>query len=476
MNILTELFKSYAGACPERMEPLSGSGSNRRYFRIFGGGRSALGVIGTCAEENRAFIGMSRHFLEKGIAVPEVYAVSGDGMSYLQEDLGDGQLYSLVSGGRGKGCYSEEEKKLLLETVERLPDIQYLGAEGMDWSLCWPEKEFSRRTVLFDLNYFKYCFLKPSGLEFNEFALQDDFEAMADDLVQCGGDKFMYRDFQARNVMFKDGKPYFIDFQGGRKGPVWYDLASFVWQARARYPEELKRELVDAYISSMKKYEGHPDEELFRSRLSMFVLFRTLQVLGAYGFRGKIEKKPHFMESIPFAVENLRSLLGTSSGRYPYLYKVLRALTELPEYSPQTSAEEEGLVVRVNSFSFKKGIPADGSGNGGGYVFDCRALNNPGRYERYRKMNGTDAEVIAFLEEDGGVFPFMENVYALVDEHVGRFLERKFTSLQVNFGCTGGQHRSVYCAGMLAEHLAARKDVTVRLVHRELGLEKIYRP
>lgn len=500
MKTLGELYMELTGTGPEKTAAMGGSsGSARRYYRLSGPGGTAIGVIGTVREENAAFVGMSRHFRKKGINVPEVYAVSPDGMAYLQEDLGGDSLYDLVAGGRKDGRYTPAERALLVKTVSKLPDLQFMGADGMDWSLCYPESEFSRRAVMFDLAYFKYCFLKPSGVEFNEFRIQDDFDSLADELLSCGGDKFMYRDFQARNVMIRDGEPWFIDFQGGRKGPVHYDLASFVWQARARYPEELRRELVEAYAGSLRRYVPDTDMALFRERLRLFVLFRTLQVLGAYGFRGLFQRKTHFVESIPFALENLRELLKEDSGHRPYLSGILAKLASLPAYALPRSDGAAGrpesrcadghkdpsgakdaaenrhpLTVTVMSFSYKKGIPADPSGNGGGYVFDCRSINNPGRYEYYRQFNGTDPEVIKFLEDDGGVFDFLEKAYAMVDRHAEVYAGRGFSSLQVCFGCTGGQHRSVYCAQHLAERLAGRPGISVKLIHREMGTEKTF--
>ena len=281
---------------------------------------------------------------------------------------------------------------------------------------------------------------------------------------------FMYRDFQARNIMVKDGEPYFIDFQGGRKGPIFYDVASFVWQARSRYPESLRKELVRTYLQSLKSYMDISEED-FNSRLRLFVLFRTLQVLGAYGFRGYFEKKPHFLGSVPYAMSNLRKLLREPFTEYPYLNEVLDKLTRLPQLNEMP--QDKRLEVKVFSFAYKKGIPADNSGNGGGYVFDCRAVNNPGKYEHYRQFTGLDPEVIKFLEDDGEITDFLAHVYSLVDFHVKTFIERKFTHLQVSFGCTGGQHRSVYCAEHLAKHLSDKFDIKVTLCHRELGIERI---
>jgi hypothetical protein len=281
----------------------------------------------------------------------------------------------------------------------------------------------------------------------------------------------MYRDFQSRNVMIKDGQPYFIDFQGGRRGPLHYDVASFLWQARANFSDELRAELLEDYIGALKELrEINADE--FRKQLKHFVLFRTLQVLGAYGFRGSFEKKPHFLQSIPFALKNLRQLLHEDMSAYPYLAEILRQLCDLEQF--QDRAPSQHLVVKVYSFSYKKGIPYDDSGNGGGFVFDCRALHNPGRYAQYAKLTGLDQPVIDFLEEDGEVQPFLEQAYQLVDASVQRYKERGFTSLMVSFGCTGGQHRSVYTAQKMAEHIHQKFDVEVQLIHREQNIKTTF--
>ncbi len=470
MEKLKDLFESYTGQRATEVEELTSSGSNRRYFRLKGGNISIIGVVGTNKDENNAFIKLSRHFVEKGIRVPKVLAVSDDQMRYVQEDLGDDQLYKLVSHGRESGEYSSYESHLLCQAMEALPKIQFKGAEGLDWSVCYPEPAFSERMIMFDLNYFKYCFLKATGLEFNEVKLQEDFERLRDDLMSDMGETFMCRDFQSRNVMVKDGEPYFIDFQGGRKGPIYYDVASFVWQARARYPETLRKEMVQTYLKSLKGYMP-VDEDVFHERLRLFILFRSLQVLGAYGFRGYFEKKPHFLASVPFALSNLRKLLQKPFESYPYLNSILSKLTTMSQFN--NIAEDKRLEVRIFSFSYKKGIPADTTGNGGGYVFDCRAVNNPGKYEYYRQFTGLDQEVVKFLEDDGEVTKFLESVFPLVDAHVKRFMERKFTHLQVCFGCTGGQHRSVYCAERLASHLSERFDIKITVSHRELDIEKI---
>ncbi|MDO5443196.1 MAG: RNase adapter RapZ [Bacteroidia bacterium] len=469
-NPIEELFFSYTGVRPADCVRLSPSGSRRSYFRLSGPEGSVIGVQGTDKDENHAFITIASHLKGKGIAVPEVLAVSADGMCYLQNDLGDTLLYDVLAGSRSRGEYGEEDSKLLCRVMSMLPKIQFRGAEGLDFNVCYPTSSLNARMVDFDLNYFKYCFLKPSSVEFNEERLQDDFDALKHDIMAEPMDVFMYRDFQARNVMMKDGEPWFIDFQGGRRGPVYYDVASFVWQAKAAYPEPLKRRMVDAYIDALSEYRP-VDRDEFMSKLRIFVLFRTLQVLGAYGFRGRIEKRAHFLESIPYALANLRELLREPFVQYPYLSEVLSKLSEEGP-APARAADDGRLEVHIYSFSFKKGIPEDFSGNGGGYVFDCRSVHNPGKYERFRRSTGLDADVQEFLETDGEIFPFLESAFSLVDAHVSRFVERGFSHMQVSFGCTGGQHRSAYSAQKLAEHLAGRPGVKVHLTHRELKIDK----
>lgn len=325
---------------------------------------------------------------------------------------------------------------------------------------------------MWDLNYFKYCFLKPSGITFDESALEDDFRRLSADLTDGDAVAFMYRDFQSRNVMVHDGQPWFIDFQGGRRGPYLYDVASFLWQARAGFSDELRSELVGEYVDSLSRYIT-VDETQLRQRLELFVLFRTLQVLGAYGFRGYFERKRHFIDSIPPAIANLRPLIAKFGDRYDSLCDALRRLTELPAYN---QSDKPGLTVRVYSFSYKKGIPEDPSGNGGGFVFDCRAIHNPGRYDRYKQLSGLDRPVIEFLEHDGEILAFLDHCYALVDASVQRYLSRGFTDLSVSFGCTGGQHRSVYSAQHMAEHLSEKFGVRVELEHREQRIKRTFEP
>lgn len=453
------------------MVPLTGSASNRRYFRLSSEAGTCIAAVGTDRQENDAFVTLSHHFRSKGIDVPEVYRVSDDGMSYIQEDLGDDVLFDRLQKARKTGVGMDDVDRLLCETMAMLPKIQFEGAEGLDFSICYPQPSFDRRMIMFDLNYFKYCFLKSSGLEFNEVRLQDDFERLADDLLKDDMDTFMYRDFNARNVMLHDGHPYFIDFQGGRRGPVYYDVASFVWQARASYSDAQKERMLEAYLDGLSAYMP-VDREEFSKRLRLFVLFRLLQVLGAYGFRGWTEHKVNFVTSIPQAIGSLKSLLAEGFDDYPYLSETLSGMVSLPRFD-SVSAEDGRLEVKVYSFSFKKGIPYDPSGNGGGYVFDCRSIHNPGRYEPYKKLTGRDEAVIRFLEDDGEIIRYLDHVYGVVDPHVETYINRGFTNLMVCFGCTGGQHRSVYCAEHLAVHLASRyPQARIHLIHREQKIDE----
>ena len=471
-ELLAQLYQSYTGEAPTSIEPLPGAGSNRKYFRLKGK-ESLIGVYGTSTEESRAFIYMARHFSQKGLPVPRILAEAADQSAYLQDDLGDISLFQFIKQGRESGNFSDEETNILKQTIRLLPQIQFEGSKDMDFSYCYPLATFNHRSVLWDLNYFKYCFLKATGLEFQENLLEDDFERMADTLLQIEPQVFMYRDFQSRNIMIREEKPYFIDFQGGRKGPFYYDVASFLWQAKANYPDSLRQELLDEYLDALRPYHAI-DKEQFLTALRHFVLFRTLQVLGAYGFRGYFEKKAHFIQSVPYAIENLRQLLETDFPEYPYLCLMLRKLTELPQFASIRNRRK--LTVRVMSFSYKKGILEDPSGNGGGYVFDCRAVHNPGKYEQYKQLTGRDKPVIDFLEQDGEILQFLEHVDALADAHVQRFLERGFTNLSICFGCTGGQHRSVYSAEHVAHHLNEKFGVRIRLIHREQHIEQILEP
>lgn len=482
MQQLIDLYQQTFGTLPARVEPLTQAGSGRQYARLSdaAGAKSVVGCRGTSVRENDAFVYLADHLAAAGLPVPQVLAQSADRLCYLQTDLGRESLFDRLRPSReAGGQYAEAEVQLLEAAVGLLPRFQLVGYEGLDASKLLPPTAFTPRTALYDLNYFKYCFLRTTPTDYDEDALQDDLERFAADLTASVEPRLMYRDFQARNVMLREGQtPYLIDFQGARLGPPAYDLAAFLMQASARYSPALRQHLLRVYINRYKEI-APLDEARFTAQLRHMMLFRTLQVLGAYGLRGRFERKHHFLQSIPPALQNVRALLEVGACEaYPALAATLRAMLQCEEpqplpHTPQP-AEASPLVVRVFSFSYKRGIPADESGNGGGYVFDCRAPHNPGRYDEYKQLTGLDQPVIDFLERDGEIQPFLDNVYRLADFHVARYMERGFTNLMFSFGCTGGQHRSVYSAQHLAEHLHKRFGIEVRLQHREQGIARVF--
>lgn len=486
MNNLLSLYKQWCGRAPQKVETLAKAGSNRRYVRLFAGdGSSVIGVAGPSVEENHCFVYLASHFAAKEIPVPRIFAFSDDETCYIQQDLGKASLYEALSVCRKNGFkYGGKAREMLARTIRLLAHVQVEGAEGLDFEQCLSPVRFDKTAAMFDLNYFKYSFLKTTDLPFDELRLEADLQQLAAGLAGNADEEhfFLYRDFQARNVMLLDGgKPFFIDFQGGMQGPLQYDVASFLWQASARYPQTLREELINEYVCELRSLLPSFNEEKFRERLHLFVLFRILQVLGAYGLRGYVERKKYFLDSIPLALQNLRrQLIDGVAGCYPYLEQTLHRMADLPRFNPQplphgmasvSPYDGKGrLIVRIFSFSYKKGIPGDTTGNGGGYVFDCRSTHNPGRYERYKKLTGLDAPVIKFLEDDGEILTFLDSVYKLADTHVTRYMERGFTSLMFAFGCTGGQHRSVYSAQHLAMHLHEKFGIEVRVCHREQGI------
>ncbi len=499
MDKLNNLYLRIFNKEAKSIVPLNGAGSNRRYFRIVPQSeneKSIIGVIGTSVDENMAFYNLHLEFANRNIAVPRVYAIDEDGIRYLQQDLGDCSLYDLISRGRNNGAYDEKEKQLIKLVIAQLPRIQFEMDSDVVYEKCYPLKTMDRTSIMFDLNYFKYCYLKISGVEFNELKLQEDFEKLADYLLSVHEYGFQYRDFQARNIMIFNEIPFYIDFQGGRRGPIYYDLASFLWQASSNFSEDLRNEMINIYLNNLEQYKTDISIHQFKQNLSIFVLFRILQVLGAYGFRGLWEKKEHFIKSIPMALKNLNSIIANdASDDFNYLRQVCMKLIDINNKSDMNASnhysnarqlvmndasyfENSGkpLVVRVFSFSYKKGIPEDTSGNGGGYVFDCRSTHNPGRYQQYKQINGLESPVVNFLEEDGEILTFLDSVYKIVDFHVKRFIERGFTDIMLSFGCTGGQHRSVYSAQHVAEHIHKKFGVEVRIIHREQNISMTLAP
>lgn len=481
---LGKLYQKLTGVKPERVEKITGSGSNRQYYRLHGP-VSLIGVTGTDFKENAAFIYLTLHFEACGLNVPQIVAIDADNGCYLQEDLGTTSLFDYISGLRCTGIINVRERLMLDRTLKQLAAVQFLGNEELDYQFCYPVAEFDRTSIMWDLNYFKYCFLRNSGVEVNEPALEADFHRLADALLDRDGMPygFMYRDFQSRNVMVHNDEPYFIDYQGGRYGPVAYDIASFLWQARANFPDHIRAKRLEYYLKCASKYI-EIDRLKFLAKLQLFVFFRMLQVLGAYGLRGIVERKAHFLNSIPGAIKNIidlpdsfvfQEIRGNSSKTFLDDYPEIKRIVKKLDNKPDKANERTSLLVTVMSFSYKMGLPEDSTGNGGGFLFDCRGMHNPGRYFEYRKITGRDKPVIKFLEERGEVQPFMEHSQALVDASVETYLRRGFTNLFVGFGCTGGQHRSVYCAEKMARHLNDKYGVEVKLVHREQNYSHTFR-
>lgn len=470
MQRLINLYAKRFGAEPTSITPIAGEGSNRKYY-LLDGVKRCVATIGLQQRENDAFIYLSGYFRRRNLPVPEVYAVSDDMMAYLQEDVGEKSVYDELCAHDGDAASIES---LLMEIMNILPRFHYCVGEDFDSSKCYPLPAMDRQAIMWDLNYFKYCFLKPVGMEFDEPALEKDFITLAEQLSSNPDNTLLLRDFQSRNVMLdSENKPSVIDFQGARLGDGLYDVASFVWQARANYSEEIKRRLVESYRHAVVELTGNEPKD-FDRRLSLMIFFRTLQVLGAYGFRGYVQGKTRFIASIPGAIVNLRDVLSELPFDFcPYLVAVLQEMVSLPSLQPV--ADGDGLTVTVMSFSYKKGLPVDNSGNGGGFVFDCRGMHNPGRYDQYKPLTGRDRPVIDFLEERGEIQKFLSNCYELVDMSVETYIRRGFSSLMVCFGCTGGQHRSVYGAEHMARYLSGKFGVRVRLIHREQGINELIR-
>jgi len=464
---IIHLYEKHFGEEMTAFELLPASGSYREYCRLKSKNHHAIGAHNADIRENKAFIAFTNHFFNQGIPVPEIFAIDNDTTCYLQEDLGSLTLFDYLSKTREAEGFSEKIVQVYKRVLRELPKLQITAGKGIDYSYCYPRAAFDKQSMMWDLNYFKYYFLKLAKVPFDEQALEDDFESFTQYLLLAESDYFLYRDFQSRNIMLRDNKVAFIDYQGGRKGPLQYDLASLLYDAKADIPQALRNELLEFYLDELDKYK-QVDHDRFKAFFSGYVLIRIMQAMGAYGFRGFYEKKEHFLKSIPFALDNLAYLIEnhTIPVQLNELFKVLKAVSE-SDYLREIGQQSEGLKVSVTSFSYKKGLPQDPSGNGGGYVFDCRAIHNPGRYEEYKQLTGKDPEVIEFLENRSEIAGFLQHVYALVDQSVNIYLKRGFTNLSVSFGCTGGQHRSVYAAEQLASHLKNKFKLNVVLNHRE---------
>jgi aminoglycoside/choline kinase family phosphotransferase len=470
MEVLQELFERHFHIPASNIQPLQGQlgGSGRNIIRLSSPQQTAIGILYNVREENVAFLEFSRHFRRHGLPVPEIYAEDLNHGAYLEEDLGDTTLFEFLSQNRAGENIAPQAVEAYRRVVAELPRFQIEAGRDLNYEVCYPRGSFDRQSITWDLNYFKYNFLRLAGIPFNEQALEDDFKLLTDFLLSANCDYFLYRDFQSRNIMLRDGQPFFLDYQGGRKGALQYDIASLLYDAKADLPPELRQQLLDLYI---EKLGGliELDREAFRHHYYSYVYVRILQALGAYGFRGFYERKPHFLQSVPYAMKNVRWLLHhvTLPIALPTLMEAFHSMLG-SEKLQGLASEAENLTVRIWSFSYHRDWPKDQSGNGGGPVFDGRPLDNPGREERFKMLTGKDAPVIDYLNQQESVHQFLAHVMSLVDAHVSEWQRRGFKHLMVSFGCTGGRHRSVYLAEQLAKHLRGRNGVDVVVRHREL--------
>lgn len=474
MEVLQRLFERHFGFSPDSAKQIRGQlgGSGRTIVRLSGRGVSAIGVLHGVREENAAFLEFSRHFRRHGLAVPEIYGEELSQGAYLEEDLGDTTLFEFLSANRSCDTIGSAAIEAYRETIAVLPLFQVEAGRDLNYKVCYPRDSFDRQSIAWDLNYFKYYFLRLAGVPFNEQALEDDFGSLTRFLLTAPHDFFLYRDFQSRNVMLRGGEPsscepWFLDYQGGRKGALQYDIASLLYDGKANLPPELRQELLDHYLDCLAAHIA-VDRAAFMEHYYAFVYVRILQALGAYGFRGFYERKTHFLESVPYALKNLRWLAGNVKPPIA-LPTLLEALDRIAtsEKLAAVAPSAHPLSVRIFSFSYHREMPEDVSGHGGGFVFDARSLPNPGREERFRAFNGKDQIVIDYLAAEDRVRQYLEHVLALVDMSVAEYQRRGFGHLMVSFGCTGGQHRSVYLAEQLARHLRGRAGVNVKVRHIE---------
>ncbi len=469
IDAISEVYKNWCGKMPAQVDVLPQSGSDRRYFRLHNeNGETVIGTHGINTVENETFIYFSHHFKNENLPVPIIFAINDENTIYLQQDFGDVSLLNVLEE---KG-YSHEAYELFKESLHQLARLQVKGDEGLNYAKCLTNVEFGKQAIMADLLYFKYYFLDGLRKPYDKQKLIDDFEALSNYLSHTEYKYFMFRDFQSRNILVTDEKTvHFIDFQGGMKGAPQYDVASMLWQARANLPDEWKNNLLEDYMEAFERIINNTiDKDVFRSQYNGYVLIRLLQVLGAYGFRGLFERKSQFLTSIPSALKNLRWFIENNSLgiTVPEFKRVLSFCVEdeiIQRFSPVQADENTPLVVKICSFSYKKEIPQNKDGNGGGFVFDCRGIDNPGRHDEFKEIHGRDKPVMEYLERQTRMQDFLNSAFDMVDINVEEYIKRGFNNLSVNFGCTGGQHRSVYAADALARHLRNKYKVQIDLRH-----------
>src|SRR4030095_367797 len=447
IDAVSQLYKSWRGNSHEQLDVLPQSGSERRYFRLHENGESVIGTYGANIKENETFIYFSNHFKKKDLSVANILAVNDEISAYLQEDFGEVSLLNILEG---EG-YTDKVYSLFKKSLEALADLQVTGDEGLNYNLCLTNTEFGKQAIMADLLYFKFYFLDALRRPYDKQKLIDDFDALSSYLTHTEYKYFMFRDFQSRNILIKQDKSvHFIDYQGGMKGAPQYDVASMLWQARANLPDDWKENLLIDYMNAFEALIGSSvDRNIFQSQYNGYVLIRLLQVLGAYGFRGLFERKAQFLTSIPLALKNLKwflenQSLGIAVHEFRKVLSICIGDDVMEQFTPLQANEQTPLVVKISSFSYKQGIPQDESGNGGGFVFDCRGILNPGRIEEFKTMHGRDKSVMDYIEQQTKMNELLNSVFDIVDLTVEDYIRRGFQSLMVSFGCTGGQHRSVY--------------------------------
>ncbi len=470
MDVLKQLYEQYFHSPADRVTPLQGQlgGSGRAILRVAGPAGTAIGIVYPVREENLAFLEFSRHFRRHGLPVPAIYAEDLANNAYLEEDFGDTTLFEFLTAHRNGDAIAAPAIEAYRNVVSILPRFQIEAGRDLNYKVCYPRSSFDRQSIAWDLNYFKYYFLRLAGVSFNEQALENDFTRLTKFLLAAPHDYFLYRDFQSRNVMLRDGQPFFLDYQGGRKGALQYDIASLLYDGKADLPPELRQELLDYYLDCLSAFIP-VDRGAFMEHYYAYVYVRIMQALGAYGFRGFYERKAHFLQSVPYALKNLRWLshnvkLPVALPALMEAFQGMLASEKLQQLAPDAS----GLTVRIFSFSFHHQMPTDESGNGGGFIFDARSLPNPGREERFKQLTGVDTAVIDYLNQQESVHQYIANTQSLVDSAVAEYQRRGFRNLMVSFGCTGGQHRSVFLAEQLARHLRSIRGVEVVMRHIEL--------
>lgn len=477
--IIEKLFFNYKNIHASNIVKLPKSGGDRIYYRAFYNEddkiNSVIATYSSNIKENKFFIYCTEHFKKKHLAVPVIYEVNDDYSIYLQEDLGAESLLSILTK-KGK---TPELLNLYKKSLKALSEMQIEGAKDFEFKNCLVSEEFDEQQVLNDLNYFKYYFIDLLKIDYNKNALTSEFKKISSILGNSQYRYFMFRDFQARNIIVNNGEVSFIDYQGGMKGPLAYDLASILWQAKAELPDEWKDELFNFYFECIKKVLPEINKEQFIESYNNFTFLRILQVLGAYGFRGLIEKKTHFLSSIAGGLSNLKSIQNKilPDIEIPELRNIISKITEekiIEKFSFQNSNDSGQLIVNINSFSFiERGYPEVNTGDGGGFVFDCRGILNPGRIDQYKQLTGRDKPVIEYLQTETKMDEWLTSVFAVVDVTVENYIERNFSNLIINFGCTGGRHRSVYAADSLSNHLKEKFGVKTIVKHLEQNFDEI---